>query len=120
MSAGWEWFVTAPVFYWFTFKEFTRALSGLANYPMELLQVLLAPDFQRPQWLPENFPSIPWFTLAGLMAIAGHYAGGWRISLLLLLSTIYFAVFGMWNSTGTSSSWNNCQRIAVPVMPSTS
>ena len=100
LTAGWEWFVDAPVFYWFTFKDMTRALSGVFNYPMQLFQVLLAPDFQRPQWLPEHFPSIPWLTLAGLAGIAGHYAGGWRIAALLLISTAYFAIFGMWNATG--------------------
>ncbi len=100
LTNGWNWFVDAHIFYWYTFKQLTRALSGWLNYPMQLLQVLLAPDFQRPQWLPENFPSIPWLTLAGVAGIAGHYAGGWRIATLMLLSAAYFAIFGMWNSTG--------------------
>ena len=112
LTDGWEWFVDAHVFYWYTFKDLTRTLSGVFNYPMQLLQVLLAPDFQRPQWLPEHFPSIPWLTLAGLAGIAGHYAGGWRIAALLLISTAYFAVFGMWNATGLTVA---SVLVAVPV-----
>jgi glycine betaine/proline transport system permease protein len=104
LTSGWDWFVDARILGLFTFKELTRALVSWINYPMELTQVVLAPDFQRPVWLqrlglPKTAPSLPWITVAGLAAIAGHYAGGWRIALMMFVACLYFAAFGMWNST---------------------
>jgi glycine betaine/proline transport system permease protein len=104
LTKGWDWFVDARILGLFTFKEMTRALVGWINFPMEALQVMLAAEFQRPVWLqnlgvPKTLPALPWITVAGLAAIAGHYAGGWRIALMMLAACGYFAVFGMWNST---------------------
>lgn len=104
MTEKWDWFVDAKILGLFTFKQFTRAIVGWINYPMELFQVILAADFQRPVWLqrlgvPKTAPSLPWITVAGLATIAGHYAGGWRTAALMLGACLYFAAFGMWNST---------------------
>ena len=104
MTEKWDLFVDAPIFGLFTFKQFTRAIVGWINYPMEVFQVILAADFQRPVWLqrlgvPKTAPSLPWVTVAGLAAIAGHYAGGWRTAAMMLAACGYFTLFGMWNST---------------------
>jgi glycine betaine/proline transport system permease protein len=99
LSDNWKAVVETPLLSLFSIKDFTRGVIGLINYPMQFLQSVLAPEFQRPQWLPKAFPSLPWITIAGLAAIAGHYAGGRRTALMLFAACVYFAVFGMWNST---------------------
>jgi glycine betaine/proline transport system permease protein len=99
LSDGWKWLVTSKVFGLFSIDQVTRWFTSVLTYPMKLLQVVLAPELQRPQWLPKAFPSVPWIVVAGLAAVAGHYAGGWRTSLMMLAACVYFAVFGLWNST---------------------
>jgi glycine betaine/proline transport system permease protein len=99
LTAGWNWLITAKIFGLISIDQITRWFANLLIYPMRFVQSLLAPEVQRPQWLPKSFPSIPWFAIAGMAAIAGHYAGGIRTALMMFAACCYFAFFGMWNST---------------------
>lgn len=99
LSDGWKWLVSTPVFGLFSIDQITRWFATVLGYPMRFLQAVLAPELQRPQWLPKNFPSVPWIAIAGLAAIAGHYVGGLRTAALMFAACLYFAFFGLWNST---------------------
>jgi glycine betaine/proline transport system permease protein len=99
LSDGWKWLVSSKLLGLFSIDQMTRWFASMLNYPMRFLQSVLAPELQRPQWLPKNFPSVPWFAVAGLAAIAGHYVGGIRTAVLMLAACLYFAFFGLWNST---------------------
>jgi glycine betaine/proline transport system permease protein len=99
LSDGWKWLISAKIGGLISIDQITRWFTAILTYPMKLLQVLLAPELQRPQWLPKNFPAIPWIAVAGLATIAGHYAGGLRTALMMLAACLYFAFFGLWNST---------------------
>lgn len=109
---AWRWLIGTPILGLFTLKEATRSVSWALTYPMQALQVILAPSFKRPVWLDPNLPSIPWITITGLAAIFAHYYGGWRLALLPLLAGCYFAFFGMWNPTMESLA---SIAIAVPL-----
>lgn len=112
IKATWTWSISTPIFGLFTLKEATRFVSWLLTYPMTLLQVILAPGVKRPIWLDPAFPSIPWITITGLLAIFAHAFGGWRLALLPLLAGFYFAFFGLWNPTMETLA---SVAIAVPV-----
>ncbi len=99
LTGGWKWLVTSQIFGLFSIDQVTRWFAAMLSYPMRFLQTVLAPDLQRPQWLPKTFPSIPWIAIAGLAAIAGHFVGGIRTALLMFAACLYFAFFGLWNST---------------------
>lgn len=99
LSDSWKWLITSKIFGLFSIDQITRWLTKVLTYPMRLLQVILAPELQRPQWLPKSFPSIPWIVVAGLAAVVGHYVGGARTAIMMLLAALYFAIFGLWNST---------------------
>ena len=99
LSSTWKWLVTSKLFGLFSIDQVTRWFSALLTYPMKLLQSILAPELQRPQWLPKSFPSIPWIVIAGFAGIAGHYVGGLRTALLMFAACLYFVFFGLWNST---------------------
>jgi glycine betaine/proline transport system permease protein len=99
LSDGWKWLVSTEILGLFSIDQITRWFAGVLGYPMRFLQAVLAPELQRPQWLPKNFPSVPWIAVAGLAAIAGHYAGGIKTAVLMLAACLYFAFFGLWNST---------------------
>jgi glycine betaine/proline transport system permease protein len=96
---GWKWLTTTEIFGIVSIDKITRFVTTIFTYPMRLVQAILAPELQRPPWLPKTFPSVPWITIAGLAAIAGHYVGGVRTALLMFAACVYFALFGLWNST---------------------
>jgi glycine betaine/proline transport system permease protein len=99
LTDSWKWLTTTEVFGLTSIDKITRWFTNIFTYPMKLVQAVLAPELQRPPWLPKNFLSIPWLTIAGLAAIAGHYVGGLRTALMMLAACVYFALFGLWNST---------------------
>ncbi len=40
--------------------------------------------------------SLPWIGVVGIIALAGYQLGGWRLSLLTGLLTVFLAVVGLW------------------------
>jgi glycine betaine/proline transport system permease protein len=84
----------------FTFKELTRSLSWLLDWPLVTAKGLLSSGF--------TFSSDPsaavlvervsWLGLIGVVAVMGYSAGGLSLSLLVGGCFAYLAVFGQWDS----------------------
>ena len=73
-----------------TFKDMTRAAASLAEWPLDFTYALTVKGFG------ESVPPLPWTAVAGLAAVFGWWAGGWRTSLLAGGCIFYFALFGKW------------------------
>jgi len=76
----------------FNFREVTRWVTGLLDYPLDFLDGIL-----RTGEGTLGLPLIPWILLATLFAIAGHYLSGWRLAAMAFAMISYFAVFGVWD-----------------------
>jgi len=104
------WLVKKLDFGLFTFKEFTRGLTWLMNWPFKFANWTLWKGFE----VTETFyiPSLPWMAIVICAGLIGHRAGGWRLSLLAAGGVFYLALFGQWeNAMKTLSSII----IAVPI-----
>ncbi|WP_404366849.1 ABC transporter permease [Marinobacter sp.] len=87
-------------------KEFTRALSGVILFSINLIRELLLGGvktvvaFTSWDFISENewarIPALPWSAVAAGAFLTGHYLGGRNLSILAGTSTIYIAVFGQW------------------------
>lgn len=84
-----DWFVV-------TFKPVFRVVQLILKVPMDAFHFLL-------HWL-------PWPATIALIAIAAHFAGGWRLVLFSTLSLLYMVVIGYWDE-----SMNTLALVAVAV-----
>ncbi|MDX1709922.1 MAG: ABC transporter permease subunit [Rhodovibrionaceae bacterium] len=74
-----------------TFKEITRFIARMVEWPLDLMEGLLISGFDD-----LGLPAIPWITLVGLTAIFGWWVKGWRLALLSGGCIAYLAIFGKW------------------------
>ena len=79
-----------PIFYWFTFKEFTRAIATVVEWPLDFMMALLISGFK-----PLGLPAMPWVMVVGLAAVFGWWIKGWRLALLAGGCIFYIARAGL-------------------------
>lgn len=87
-------------------KEFTRSLSGVILFCINLIRELLLGGvktvvaFTSWDFVSDNewarIPALPWPAVAAGAFLIGHYLGGRNLSILAGTSSIYIAVFGHW------------------------
>ena len=77
------------------FSGILRSVAKIVELPMTMVQSVLAKGFGP---LGSVFPALPWFTLLGAAIIFGHWAGGPRLLILILLTGVYLLIFGLWTS----------------------
>ncbi|MEM7170445.1 MAG: ABC transporter permease subunit [Pseudomonadota bacterium] len=80
-----------PIFIFFTFKDLTRALATVVEWPLDFLQSLFVSGFRS-----LDLPSLPWITIVGLAAVFGWWVKGWRYALLAGGCIFYIALIGKW------------------------
>ena len=83
----------------FTVKDVTRAIALGVEWPLDVVDGLLAGGFKTP-----DIPPIPWVMIAGLAAVFGWWLKGWRLALLAGGCIVYFALFGKWSLSMTTLS----------------
>ncbi|MDX1424000.1 MAG: hypothetical protein R3322_12720, partial [Kiloniellales bacterium] len=74
-----------------TFKEVTRAIAQLVEWPLDLMEGLLISGFDG-----LGLPALPWVMIVGLAAVFGWWLKGWRLALLAGGCIFYLALFGKW------------------------
>lgn len=74
-----------------TFRDLTRAMSWLLDWPLAWSEALLYEGFRS---VPVG--SLPWVAVVAGAALLGHWIGGRRLGLLAGLGFLYLAVFGFW------------------------
>ncbi len=77
----------------FTFKDLTRGVSWLIEWPLLFAQGLLAKGFQL---FGMTLPPIPWPALTLLATLLAWRVNGWRLALLVCCAMLYLALFGRW------------------------
>ena len=79
------------IFGLFTFRDFTRAVANLINWPLQFVEGILISGFPA-----LDLPALPWVLVVGLAAIWGWYLKGPRLALLAGGCIAYLALFGKW------------------------
>ncbi len=84
----------------FTFRELTRAISWVLEWPLAASRSLLSSGFV--QGVGQNaevvWPALSWVGLISVLAVLSLYARDWRLALLVGACFLYIAVFGQWQS----------------------
>ena len=98
----------------FTFRELTRSIAWLLEWPLRAVQSLLAEGFSRGigRDAEEIFPRVPWVALIAVCALMGLSARGFGLAALVAGAFLYLAVFGQWDSAMVTLS---SIAIAVPI-----
>ena len=95
----------------FTVKDVTRAIALGGEWPLDVVDGLLAGGFKTP-----DIPPIPWVMIAGLAAVFGWWLKGWRLALLAGGCIVYFALFSKWSLSMTTLS---IVLVAAPIAAAT-
>lgn len=83
----------------FTFRQFTRSIAWLLNWPLVSAQGLLATGFELEIGDSAiDLPRLSWLGVIAAVTVLAHAAGGWRLSVLVATCFGYLAVFGQWSS----------------------
>ena len=84
----------------FTFREMTRSLAWLLEWPLRAAQSLFAEGFSRGigRDAVEIVPRVPWIALIVVCALMGLSARGFGLAALVAGAFLYLAVFGQWDS----------------------
>ncbi|MEE9590867.1 MAG: ABC transporter permease subunit [Hyphomicrobiaceae bacterium] len=88
-----------PFLFGYTFKDLTRAIADLVNYPLDLVEGLLITGFAPfnvPGWGEVTINPFPWVMIAGLAAVYGWYLRGPGLAALAGGCVTYMAFFGKW------------------------
>ncbi len=84
----------------FTFKEFTRSIAWVLEWPLWLAKNLLAKGFKVPLGGDEFFltPTLSWLAVVIVLALFAYRIKDRALALLIALCFLYLAVFGQWAS----------------------
>ena len=95
-----DWLLEQASFGLFTFKELTRGIAWLLDWPFSVATSVLSSGLLQGQgsaavqWL----PPLPWLAVIAVVIAIGHYARGWMLAGLVGLCFSYLTVFGQWDS----------------------
>ena len=109
-----KWLVEDATFGLFTFKEFTRFIAAVVEFPYKIALSLLSTGFLQGQGSDavQILPPISWIAVIAVFALLAYYAGGRKLALLVGGCFGFLALFGQWdNAMVTLSSI----LIAVPL-----
>jgi glycine betaine/proline transport system permease protein len=95
-----DWLINDLSFGVFTFKELTRSLAWLLEWPMTWALGVFATgvDIATGGGQMLHIPHLPWIAVVVLAAIIGHAGKGWNLALMAGSAFVYLAVFGQWES----------------------
>ncbi len=100
ITAFTKWLLNDASFVLFTFKDLTRFIAAVVDFPYQIAKSLISTGFLSGQGssAEQILPPIPWIAVIALFALFGHYAGGRRTALIVTACLLFVAVFGQWES----------------------
>ncbi len=101
LSSAIKWLVNDADLGVFTFKEFTRAIGSIIDAPTLFLKQLLVTgfEFQINSNQHIRIPQLSWMGITVIATMLGFFLGGGRLSILVLGSCLYIALFDLWESS---------------------
>ena len=100
ISAFMKWLINDATFGLFSFKELTRSLAWLLEWPLEVATSLLSTGFLQGQGQDavQVLPPVAWIAVIAVLVGMARFAAGWRLAVLVGGCFTYLAVFGQWES----------------------
>ena len=100
ITAFMKWLINEASFGIFTFKELTRSIAWLLEWPLDLASSLLATGFVRGLGAEavQVVPPLSWIAVVAVLVVLGRYARDWKLAALVGGCFLYLAVFGQWAS----------------------
>ncbi|MEH6359143.1 MAG: ABC transporter permease subunit [Amylibacter sp.] len=100
ISDAMKWLVEDASFGLFTFREFTRFISSIIEWPYQVVRSSLIEGFStgQGQQAVEIAPALSWIAIIVVLIALARYAKDWRLASLVGLCFLYLAVFGQWES----------------------
>ena len=95
-----KWLVNDATFGLFTFKELTRSLAWLLEWPLQFATNLLSTGFLQGQGADavQILPPLSWIAVVVVVALMARSAADWKLTALVGACFLYLAVFGQWDS----------------------
>ncbi|MGQ3486786.1 ABC transporter permease [Roseovarius pacificus] len=114
ISAFMQWLVEDATFGLFTFRDVTRFIAALIEYPYDFVRDLLIDGFSvgLGSDAVKIAPSLSWIAVIVTLGAMGHYARDWKLAALVGGCFLYLAVFGQWDSAMVTLA---SVLIAVPI-----
>ncbi len=96
-----KWLVNDADFGLFTFKEFTRAIGAVLDAPTLFLKGLLVTGFtfEGETETLLRIPPVSWLGVTAVIVLLSACLGDRRLTVFVLLSFLYVAFIGLWEST---------------------
>jgi glycine betaine/proline transport system permease protein len=100
LSKAMDWLVNDASFGFFTFRELTRFIAGLLEFPYTIATSLLSTGLVSGQGSAaiQILPPLPWLAVLAAATILGYQAGGRGLATLAGAGFLYLAAFGQWES----------------------
>jgi glycine betaine/proline transport system permease protein len=101
LSVAIKWLVNDADLGIFTFKEFTRAIGAVLDAPTLFLKRLLVTGFkiEGDQDTLLQIPPLSWLGVTAAIVLLGSSLGDRRLTVFVLVSFLYVAFIGLWEST---------------------
>ncbi len=95
-----DWLVESASLGLFTFKELTRGIAWLLQFPLDFATSLLASGFFRGIGNAAELvlPPLSWIAVIGVIYLMGRYARDWKLGVAVGACFLYLAWFGQWDS----------------------
>ena len=81
---------TEEIFGLLTFRDITRAIANLIDYPLDFVEAVLVAGFS------DSVPGLPWIAVTGLAVVLGWYLRGRQLGIVAGICFAYMAIFGKW------------------------
>lgn len=106
ISDGMKWLYNDATFGLFTFKEFTRGISWVLEWPLTLSKSLLSTGFLKGQGSDAVvvWPRLAWVALTACAILVSLAVADIGLAVLVAACFVYLAVFGQWESAMVTSS----------------
>jgi glycine betaine/proline transport system permease protein len=95
-----KWLIQDLDFGLFTFKEFTRSIAWLLEWPLRFANALLSEgfSFSSDPRAPILIQRMPWLAVATIFTLIAYRVNGRNLALLVGSCFLYLAIFGQWES----------------------
>lgn len=95
-----DWLVETAGFYFFSFRDLTRAIAAVIEAPYQFFRNLLIEGFSKGigESATQILPALSWIAIIVCAAAIGRYARDWTLAALMGACFLYLVVFGQWES----------------------
>ncbi|MGV6849056.1 MAG: ABC transporter permease [Marinibacterium sp.] len=100
ISAFLDWLVNSANFWFFSFRDLTRAIAWLIELPYRFLRDVLVEGFTSGlgEQAVQIVPPLSWVAVIVAAVAVGRHARDWKLAALVGACFLYLAVFGQWDS----------------------